>query len=103
MTRVVVVEEEFALFVPNAFTPHKAEGKNDEFRIEGMGFIQEGFEMRIFDRWGELVFKTNDINQGWDGRVKGGALGKEGIYVYRILIQDTKHREKEFVGHINLL
>lgn len=103
ISRIVVVEEEFALYIPNAFTPHKAEGKNDEFRIEGMGFLPDGFEMRIFDRWGELVFKTNDINQGWDGRIKGGALGKEGVYVYRILIQDTKHREKEFVGHINLL
>lgn len=103
ISRIVVVEEEFALYIPNAFTPTKAEGKNDEFRIQGMGFLPDGYEMRIYDRWGELVFKTNDINAGWDGRIKGGALGKEGVYVYKILIQDTKHREKEFVGHISLL
>jgi gliding motility-associated-like protein len=103
VSKVVVVEEEFALYIPNAFTPSKAEGKNDVFMIQGMGFIPDGFEMRIYDRWGELVFKTNDINTGWDGRIKGGALGKEGVYVYKILIQDTKNREKEFVGHINLL
>jgi gliding motility-associated-like protein len=103
VSRIVVVEEEFALYIPNAFTPSKAEGKNDVFMIQGMGFLPDGFEMRIYDRWGELVFKTNDINTGWDGKIKGGALGKEGVYVYKILIQDTKNREKEFVGHINLL
>ncbi len=68
-----------------------------------MGFLPDGFELTIYDRWGSVVFKTNDVEKGWDGSIKGGALAKEGVYVYKILLQDFKHREKEFLGHITVL
>ena len=59
--------------------------------------------MRIFDRWGELVFKTNDINKGWDGSIKGGKIASTNVFIYKITIKDYKNKEREFVGHINVL
>ena len=102
VTKNMVIEDEFAIYIPNTFSPTKQEGKNDIFNVHGMGFRAEGFEMRIFDRWGNLIFKTNDVYKGWDGSIKGGPP-VQGVYVYKIKVFDYKKREKEFVGYINAL
>ena len=103
VTKLLILEDEFVLYIPNAFSPIKNEGKNDVFYVAGMGFLSDSFEMIIYDRWGSQVFKTNDVNKGWDGSIKGGPVGKEGIYIYKITVKDYKLREKEFVGHVTLL
>jgi gliding motility-associated-like protein len=101
--KLLKVEDDFALFIPNAFTPSKADGKNDIFKVSGIGFLSDSFEMRIFDRWGELVFKTNDINKGWDGSIKGGKLANPDVFIYKITIKDFKNKTREYVGHITIL
>ena len=101
--KLLKLEDEFALYIPNAFSPIKNEGKNDVFNVAGMGFLSDSFEMIIYDRWGSQVYKTNDVMKGWDGSIKGGPIGKEGVYIYKITVKDYKLREKEFVGHITLL
>ena len=103
VTKLLILEDEFALYIPNAFSPIKNEGKNDVFNVAGMGFLSDSFEMIIYDRWGSQVFKTNDVTKGWDGSIKGGPIGKEGVYIYKITVKDYKLREKEFVGHVTLL
>lgn len=58
--------------VPNAFSPN-ADGINDLFKIRVTGyFLSEG--LKIFNRWGQLVYETRDLNQEWDGRFKGNPL-----------------------------
>jgi gliding motility-associated-like protein len=57
------------VYVPDAFTPN-GDRKNDVFRVRSYGLQQLSF-LRVFNRWGELVFETNDLNQGWDGTYKG--------------------------------
>ncbi|MCH7624110.1 MAG: gliding motility-associated C-terminal domain-containing protein, partial [Nitrospinae bacterium] len=42
---------------------------NEYFRPVGVGIDPDNFEMKIFDRWGDLIFSTNDYKEGWDGRV----------------------------------
>ena len=101
--KLLKVEDDFALFIPNAFTPSKADGKNDIFKVSGIGFLSDSFEMRIYDRWGELVFKTNDINKGWDGSIKGGKLANPDVFIYKITIKDFKNKTREYVGHITIL
>ncbi len=56
------------VYVPNAFTPN-GDDKNDIFRVRTYGMKDITF--RVFSRWGEMVFETNDINEGWDGYYKG--------------------------------
>jgi gliding motility-associated-like protein len=59
----------YKLWFPNAFSPD-GNGFNDYFMPVGVSIAS--FKMRIYDRWGAMVFETDDINVGWDGRVKNG-------------------------------
>jgi len=68
------------LWVPSAFTPN-GDGKNDVFIPVGSD-IQK-FEMEIFNRWGKLIYQTNDFTSGWDGRVNY-SLAQMGVYTYKI-------------------
>jgi len=59
----------FTVDMPKAFLPY-GEGANSVLTVRGAG-IKELLEFKIYDRWGELMFSTNDINEGWDGTYKG--------------------------------
>ena len=101
--KIVKVEDEFSIFIPNSFSPSKIDGVNDVFKITGIGYVTDDFELKIYDRLGELVFKTNDITKGWDGSVKGGKIAAINVYVYKIQIKDYRLKLREFVGHISVL
>jgi gliding motility-associated-like protein len=79
-------------FVPNAFTPNN-DGDNDELFIF-TGCTLEDVRFSIFDRWGERVFATDDINVGWDG-LTSGSLAPSGTYVYRL-----EYRSENFKGEV---
>jgi len=101
---VLEIRDAFTLYIPNAFTPGKGDGLNDVFNVVGAGFDAEQFEMLIFDRWGELIFKTNDPKRGWDGRAKNRELAEQGVYVYKITVKDAeRHLLREYTGHVTLL
>ncbi|MEI9807624.1 MAG: gliding motility-associated C-terminal domain-containing protein [Bacteroidota bacterium] len=61
------------MYVPNAFTPNY-DGRNDEFIPFPVGMKQLNY-FRVFNRWGQLLFTTNTLNKGWDGRFTGGRTG----------------------------
>ena len=67
--------------MPNAFTPDH-DGLNDRFGALSECNLLE-FEFMVFDRWGELLFKTNTIDQQWDGRYKGKYV-ESGCYAWRM-------------------
>ena len=71
------------LYVPNAFTPN-GDGVNDIFQAFA-SYDVSAFSLKIFDRWGEKVYESNNYNQGWDGRYRGTAL-PAGVYVYELSI-----------------
>src|ERR1017187_4602881 len=68
------------LYIPNSFTPN-GDGINDLFYCVGDSVIS--FHIYIFDRWGEVVFQSNDVAQGWDGTYNGNLCPQES-YVYRV-------------------
>lgn len=76
----VIVNEESLLALPNAFTP--GTGANSEFKIILRGIANLNY-FRIFNRWGNLVFETKNIAEGWDGSWKG-VPQPFGVYVYEI-------------------
>ncbi|HET8962585.1 MAG TPA: PKD domain-containing protein, partial [Chitinophagales bacterium] len=97
--QTIRVNAQPALFIPNAFTPGNNDGVNDRFIPVGNGITI--FEMYIFDRWGKQLFKTNDLENGWDGRVnETGELVKEGVYVYKIDYTDVLHRSYHYSGSV---
>lgn len=87
------------LFYPTAFTPN-ADGLNDIFNVFGQ-FITT-FEMRIFNRWGEMMYVTDDLTRGWDGTFKG-SLMPEGTYVFRATLTDQAGRTFDRSGTVVLL
>jgi gliding motility-associated-like protein len=68
------------IFVPNTFTPN-GDGLNDVFIPVGKNIAD--FTLRVFDRWGELLYETSDLNMGWDGTYRG-SLVKNDMYVWRM-------------------
>jgi gliding motility-associated-like protein len=96
---ITVVFEEPMLFIPNAFTPNN-DGVNDVFRVSGIGI--ETFEMAIFNRWGETVFETNDLNAVWVGG-KEEYFASDGIYHYQAIYSGTSSQQKTMTGHILML
>lgn len=70
---------ESTIVMPNAFTPN-GDGENDILFVRGDANVQL---FRVFDRWGELVFETNSISNGWDGRFRGQVLNRD-VFVYYI-------------------
>ena len=73
------------IFIPNVFSPNN-DGVNDLFRAEGINFIIT--QMRIYGRWGTLIYESNSPEAVWDGRYKGELLNQD-IFVYVISYQNT--------------
>ncbi|MES2761039.1 MAG: gliding motility-associated C-terminal domain-containing protein [Bacteroidota bacterium] len=102
---VINVEPDVVLYVPNAFTPG-SDGLNDAFHIflppTGVDFST--FNLVIYDRWGEMIYKTTDVMQAWNGaKNNSGEVLKQDVYVYKINFKDEKKKSYEKVGHVSLL
>ena len=85
--------------MPDAFTPN-SDGINDEFLAYGKG-IKE-FEMKIYNRWGELIFSSDDLLKGWDGKIAGKAA-PEGIYAWSLMYNDLTAEKRFKTGCIVLI
>ncbi len=98
----VVINEEFLIYVPNAFTPD-GDGVNDYFYPEVIGADTEDFELLIFNRWGELIHTSNNPTTGWDGYYNGMEVQSD-VYVWKIECKDVAFGNKQsFVGHVSLI
>ena len=84
-------------YLPNAFTPN-SDGLNDEFAVVQKYDYIKKFHMAIYNRWGQLIFETIDINNGWDGTYQGSPC-MLGAYVYRIVYEEFGQQpvESKFV------
>ena len=86
-------------FTPNAFTPN-GDGNNDVFRIYGDDI--KTINLKVFNRWGELVFETNNSLSGWDGSFKG-VLQSSGVYLYESVITYLDDTQETKNGSITLI
>lgn len=97
----ITIEPDFMFYIPSAFTPN-GNGLNDSF--SGRGIFIEKYEMSIYDRWGNLVYKTDDINKPWTGKTKGGSeMAEVDVYVYSINVTDIKKNVHYYKGIVTLL
>ena len=87
------------LFHPTAFTPN-GDNLNDNFTVFGQYVV--GFEMKIFNRWGELLFTTQNLQAGWDGTYRGKEM-PEGTYTFIAHITDRAGRTFKRSGSVLLL
>jgi gliding motility-associated-like protein len=100
MIKIVRVNPEFVFFIPNAFTPD-FDGKN-EFYFPKMMAVKD-YEFYIFDRWGEIIFKTTEQTEGWNGKAHNGNPVPVGVYIYLAKIIDVFGKGHEYVGHVTLI
>ena len=99
----VTVNPVYLMYTPNAFTPN-GDGVNDLFMIEGEGIDPSSFEMLIFDRWGERIFKSNDLTVGWNGSKNNvGKLVQLDVYVYKISLKDWAGKKHQYIGHVTIV
>jgi len=89
-------------FLPNAFTPN-GDGTNEFFMGTGYTRYVSSFDMQIFNRWGELVFETQDINEAWDGTsMRNGRPSPAGVYLYVVNLTGLNGTEKK-TGYVTLI
>ena len=99
----VDVIDEFVFYAPNTFTPDE-DDVNEIFLPVGVGWDINTFELYIFDRWGELIFFSDDYTKGWNGKVKNGSeLAQNDVYVWKVNLKDTRGNSHKYIGHVNLL
>ena len=84
---------------PNAFTPND-DGINDIFRPVAKGVIE--YELLVYNRWGELIFQTNSLDDGWDGKLKDESA-KSDVYVWKATGKFTNGRGFELAGDVTLI
>ncbi|MDX1284139.1 MAG: gliding motility-associated C-terminal domain-containing protein, partial [Draconibacterium sp.] len=87
----------FSVFTPNAFRPDSEISENRTFMPVGVGADFSRFELKIFDRWGQIMFETNTPEHHWDGTMKNGKPAPMGNYVWishYFDIQGFEHNQK---------
>jgi gliding motility-associated-like protein len=95
----VKIYEGFSFYVPNAFSPN-SDGVNDFF--QGYGTYLRKYEMSIYDRWGLLIYHTDDYYKPWDGSIDGSVCQND-VYVYRIKVADYRDKEHVYIGSVTLV
>lgn len=105
LLRRVQVEDQFLVYVPNAFSPD-GDGSNEAFKVEGNDISPDEFRLHIFDRWGKEVFISEDPLEAWSGTI-GGSEGEplpQGVYDWRLIIRSKQTLQKRIMmGHVTLL
>lgn len=98
----VTVIPDYRLYIPNAFSPN-GDGSNDVFEIFGNKKAIKFMEFKLFNRWGEKLFESNDIDFQWDGHFNS-SLVNPGIYPYQLkIVFIDSHPETEQKGTITVL
>jgi gliding motility-associated-like protein len=100
-TTRVLIKPAYGIYIPNAFTPNN-DGKNQDFCIKGYGLVRETYLLVIYDRWGNEVFSSTDIDECWDGNING-KKAEQGTFVYRVVFTDTMGTKRQKVGNITLI
>lgn len=98
----VIVVPEVILYVPNTFTPDGDEFNQAwEIHIEGVDLYN--FNLKLYNRWGELIYESNNPDEKWDGTY-GGVLVPQGTYTWTIEAKDLNNDNKYlYNGHVNVL
>lgn len=98
---LIIVQECASIYIPSSFTPNY-DGTNDTWYPIGEGW--ETIEVTIFNRWGELIFESNDLEGSWDGTYMGNPeVVQNDVYVYHILWKGVRSPIQSFYGRVTLI
>jgi gliding motility-associated-like protein len=95
----IIIDPIFIIYIPDAFTPN-GDNINDAFGPSVYG-IKE-FEMKIYDRWGQIIYHTTEKDKPWDGTINNNET-QAGVYTYSIVATDLKEKPHKYVGAFILI
>jgi gliding motility-associated-like protein len=102
--KIIRINPEFIVYVPNAFTPN-GDDFNGLFFPKGIGVNEtKDYQFYIYDRWGNEIYKTTNWKDGWNGKFNNtGKLCMGDLYIYKIYLVDVFGRKHQYYGHVNLI
>ncbi|MBU2019278.1 MAG: gliding motility-associated C-terminal domain-containing protein [Bacteroidetes bacterium] len=95
--------EDVIFYIPNSFTPDGNSVNNEFMPVLSSGMDKDTYVLRIYNRWGEVLFESRDVNVGWDGTYSQNRLAPSGVYLYEVqfLLKETDERKRRN-GFVNL-
>ena len=104
-TGIIPFKDPAIFYVPNSFTPDEDEFNQTWGPVFTRGFDPFNFNLYVYDRWGELVWESNDASKKWDGTYgKSGKKAGQGVYIWRINYKPIETDDKITIsGHLNLI
>ena len=99
--QIIHVYSNTRAYIPNIFTINQ-DNINEVFQPVISGFIEESYKMLIYDRWGKLLFSTNDYQNGWDGTYQNNIVTQD-VYSYKVTYLTITGESKEHIGKVSLV
>ncbi|HRG54055.1 MAG TPA: PKD domain-containing protein, partial [Bacteroidia bacterium] len=98
---LVEIGPEFTFYIPNAFTPD-GDGVNDFFFGKGIGIVK--YDFVIFDRWGNLIFHSENLEDQWNGKANNGdEIAQQDVFVWKVKLTDVFGKKHSYMGHVTLV
>ncbi len=104
LTKPVEIKPNWTFYIPNAFSPN-GDGVNEGFKGTGIGIDLTTYNLWIFDRWGMMIFYSNDLEKTWDGKIQGknGDIVQEDVYVWKVRFSDFTGKKHEYKGTVSVV
>ena len=105
---VVPVKPVPTFYAPTAFSPDK-DRVNDKFYVTGTGIDPDQFMLRVYDRWGEVIWETkvfyveDGVSEQWNGVAKNNKTCQSGVYTWLVVYIDTEGNQQEYSGKVTLI
>lgn len=99
ITKPIYIQEEFYIYIPNTFLPDENR-INDVFSGNFIGV--EWINIEIYDRWGERLYFSDQLDFKWDGTYKGVKV-PDGVYTWKLIYRRNKRQEEQIVGHVTVI
>ena len=96
-----VINGFYAVYLPNTFTPN-GDNKNDIFKVEGENIGMLNFSFEVYNRWGELIFFTDNPYEGWNGKDKSNSdYVQNGVYLWKVKARDkVSGKVSDYNGYV---
>lgn len=101
LTKNIKIKSKKLYWFPNAFTPNNTEGLNDKFGLETPLVVTQ-FNMNIYNRWGQIIFSSQDQYKKWDGKVEGKLVPID-VYIYDVTFKTPEMEIMHYKGDILML
>ena len=99
ITKPIYIEEEFYIYIPNTFIP---DGNRFNETFFGSFIGVEWINIEIYNRWGERLFFSDQLDFEWDGRYKGQIV-PDGVYTWKLLYRRNRSQEQQMYGHVTVI